>query len=91
MRYENKNPSIDELNSQVPVVITGTQYVPPPASQVPSLMKKFIKQLPALRKKLHPVDFVAQVHLRLVHIHPFVDGNGRTARLLMNLALSNMP
>lgn len=38
--------------------------------------------------KLHPVDYAAQLHWRFVIIHPFIDGNGRTARLLMNLALT---
>lgn len=50
-------------------------------------MKKFVARIPALRKKLHPVVFAAKLHEELVNIHPFVDGNGRTARLLMNLAL----
>ncbi|MEW6520361.1 MAG: Fic family protein [Thermodesulfobacteriota bacterium] len=35
----------------------------------------------------HPIVFAAWLHIRLVSIHPFVDGNGRTARLVMNLAL----
>lgn len=38
-------------------------------------------------RNLHPVRFSAQAHFKLVDIHPFVDGNGRTARLLMNLIL----
>lgn len=36
---------------------------------------------------LHPVEFAALAHYKLVYIHPFVDGNGRTSRLLMNLIL----
>jgi Fic family protein len=39
------------------------------------------------KKKMHPVDLAAEAHYRLVTIHPFVDGNGRTARLLMNFIL----
>ena len=82
---------IDEGNAgkyrKVPVTISGTDYLPPPPSKVPSLMKKFLVRIPTLRKKLHPVVFAAKLHEELVNIHPFVDGNGRTARLLMNLAL----
>ncbi len=72
---------------QVPVVITGTDYVPPSPEKVSAQMKKFLTRLPAMRKKFHPVEFAARVHQGIVDIHPFVDGNGRTARLLMNLAL----
>ena len=71
----------------VPVIITGTEYVPPAASRVPGLMKSFVKRIPGYRKTLHPVHFAARLHKELVNIHPFVDGNGRTARLLMNLGL----
>ena len=39
------------------------------------------------RDKLHPVEFAALLHLRLVSIHPFIDGNGRTGRLLVNMEL----
>ncbi|MEI8026852.1 MAG: Fic family protein [Pseudomonadota bacterium] len=71
----------------VPVVITGTDYTPPPASKVPSLMKKFVSDIPKIRKKFHPVEAAALIHMGFVDIHPFIDGNGRTARLLMNLSL----
>lgn len=37
--------------------------------------------------RMHPVQLAAQMHQRLVNIHPFIDGNGRTARLVMNLIL----
>ncbi len=72
---------------KVPVIITGTDYVPPPTSKVPALMKKFVKDITIFRKKYHPVEAAALLHKGLVDIHPFVDGNGRTARLLMNLVL----
>lgn len=49
-------------------------------------MQEFIASIPEL-KRLHPVENAALLHLNLATIHPFVDGNGRTARLLMNLAL----
>lgn len=69
------------------VIITGTDYIPPKPIEIPALMKKFVADIPKLRKKHHPVEFSALLHLNFVNIHPFIDGNGRTARLLMNLAL----
>ncbi len=69
------------------VFITGSDFYPPPASKVPALMKKFTNSINSLKEKYHPVEYAALLHLELVTIHPFVDGNGRTARLLMNLAL----
>ena len=50
-------------------------------------MKIFTDKIPEYRKKFHPVEFAAIIHKELVMIHPFIDGNGRAARLLMNLAL----
>lgn len=41
----------------------------------------------AHKSTLHPVELAAEFHFRFVYIHPFSDGNGRTARLLMNLIL----
>jgi Fic family protein len=69
------------------VIITGTNFVPPPPAQVPGLMKRFSADIPKMKKKYHPVEFAALLHEELVTIHPFTDGNGRAARLLMNLAL----
>lgn len=69
------------------VIITGTDFIPPSPAKVPRLMKKFILDIPKMRKKYHPVEFSALLHKEFVTIHPFTDGNGRAARLLMNLAL----
>lgn len=71
----------------IPVIITGTTYIPPAPAAVPQRMADFVAALSAQRAALHPVEFAAYVHLELAHIHPFVDGNGRVARLAMNLAL----
>ena len=69
------------------VIITGTDFIPPAPDRIPDLMESFIAGLPATRAKRHPVEFAAIIHRELVTIHPFIDGNGRAARLLMNLAL----
>jgi Fic family protein len=68
------------------VIITGTDYLPPSHADLPGIMQEFIDEIPSLQKN-HPVIYAAQLHLKLATIHPFMDGNGRTARLLMNLAL----
>lgn len=72
---------------QEQVFISGSEHKPPSPSQVPKKMAALFRQAPRQRKKLHGVSFAAWLHLRLASIHPFIDGNGRTARLAMNLAL----
>lgn len=69
------------------VVITGSDHIPPDASILPGLMRDFIRWISANQKKLHPVELAALIHHKLVSIHPFFDGNGRTARVVMNLLL----
>ena len=67
------------------VFITGSRFIPPAQDKVPGLMVEFANWLNTAT--LHPVEWAAQAHLRFVFIHPFIDGNGRVARLLMNLCL----
>ncbi|MDD5723789.1 MAG: Fic family protein [Syntrophales bacterium] len=69
------------------VIITGTDFIPPAPDRIPELMKSFIAGIPEDRENHHPVEFAAIIHKDLVTIHPFIDGNGRGARLLMNLVL----
>ena len=70
----------------VPVRLSGSRTVLPNPRKVPDLMSAFHQWLQS-KQKVHPVDLAAEAHYRLVTIHPFIDGNGRTARLLMNLIL----
>ncbi|MBU1342612.1 MAG: Fic family protein [Proteobacteria bacterium] len=70
----------------IQVRITGATHVPPDPFRVPDAMRDFAKKR-LTQNKTHPVEQAALAHLDLVGIHPFVDGNGRTSRLLMNLIL----
>lgn len=70
----------------VPVRISGSGVVLPNPRKVPDLMADFVQWLGS-ESGLHPVELAAEAHYRLVTIHPFVDGNGRSARLLMNMIL----
>ncbi len=69
------------------VFISGTTYLPPAPNKIKIRMQNLVQNLINWQKDLHPILFAATAHLELVNIHPFIDGNGRTARLLMNLIL----
>jgi Fic family protein len=71
----------------VNVLISGAEHKPVDALHVPEQMTAFIDWYSTHATELHPVERAARVHGEFVKIHPFVDGNGRTARLLMNLEL----
>jgi len=81
---------IDETNAgryrTVSVRIAGVPVVMPNPLKVPDLMAEFYEWLHK-KNKDHPAKIGADAHLKFVSIHPFVDGNGRTARLLLNLIL----
>src|SRR3989344_5908078 len=70
----------------VAVRLRGSQTILPNPLKVSELMEEFIQWLNGNNTD-HPVKIAADAHYKLVTIHPFVDGNGRTARLLMNLLL----
>ena len=69
------------------VFISGSHYPPPGPDKIPDLMKGMIAVIEKSRDTEHPVLTAAKAHLDFVFIHPFVDGNGRVARLIMNLFL----
>jgi len=63
-----------------------TVYTPPPPSDVPPLMQQMVEWINS-PSEIHPVLIAGVAQFELVHIHPFVDGNGRTSRLLSTLCL----
>ena len=64
------------------------RHIPPHPNDVEIYMEQFEEWLNSAETiSLHPVEYAAIAHYKLVYIHPFVDGNGRTARLLMNFIL----
>ncbi len=69
------------------VLITGAGFTPPDHLHLKEEMAKLIDWYKSDAQNLHPIDRAAQLHTRFVEIHPFKDGNGRTARLLLNLEL----
>ena len=81
---------IDKENAgiyrRVPVRISGSAVVLPNPRKVQTLMDEFFSWIEN-EKKMHAVELAAEAHYRFVTIHPFIDGNGRTARLLMNMIL----
>jgi Fic family protein len=82
---------IDDKNAgkyrEIEVRISGSTHIPPEFFKLPELMEKYFEYYELNNKKNHPVILAADMHQKLVDIHPFVDGNGRTARLVMNLIL----
>jgi len=69
------------------VIISGSKFIPPLAVGVYPLLNDFFSWYERSKKTFHPVELAALVHLKIVTIHPFSDGNGRISRLLMNFIL----
>lgn len=85
--YRRIDPDQAGKFRQQKVFISGSHYPLPHPEELPTLMEKLVQWLADNELKLHPVKLAAELHRRFVFIHPFVDGNGRVARLLMNLML----
>ncbi|MGD0496482.1 MAG: Fic family protein [Candidatus Bathyarchaeia archaeon] len=69
------------------VRVAGATFMPPSAEEIQSMMSELLKTLSQNPDELRPIELAAFFHHRFVYIHPFLDGNGRTARLLMNVVL----
>jgi len=82
--------NIDDRNAgqyrQENVVIAGAEHLPPDYIKVSDAMAGLMAWYGS-SSELHPVECAARLHVDFVGIHPFVDGNGRTSRLLMNFEL----
>ena len=83
--------NIDDDNAgryrQQNVLISGATNTPPDYTLLNDKMAHFVDWYNSESSQLHPIERAAKVHADFVGIHPFIDGNGRTSRLLMNLEL----
>lgn len=69
------------------VRISGAGFTPPAGNEMYIQIKNFYGDLKIKENELNPIELVAWTHAEFVRIHPFIDGNGRTSRLLMNYQL----
>lgn len=67
--------------------IRGSMYVPPSARRASEMLDDVFEEYAQRRDTDHPVVVAADLHFGIVHVHPFKGGNGRTARLAMNVHL----
>ena len=81
----------DRLNRgvyrSVPVTILGAAHTPPQPYLVSVEMERLIADYGGMAERMHGIEAAALFHLRLEGIHPFIDGNGRTGRLILNFEL----
>jgi len=87
MFYQDINPEEAGRYRTRSVLITGSNYAVSKVEKIKKDVATLFQWVAVERKNYHPVKFAAQLHKRFVFIHPFIDGNGRIARLLMNTAL----
>jgi len=69
------------------VRVAGATFSPPPSVEVGQRVRELLVWLESNPEEFLPVELAAVFHHRFVQIHPFTEGNGRTARLLMNIIL----
>lgn len=72
---------------RLPVTISGALHTPPKPYLVPEQMERLLADYEELKSQKHIVEAVSLFHLRFEGVHPFLDGNGRTGRLILNLEL----
>ena len=72
---------------RVPVWINGASHTPPQPYLIESSMEELLENYPKIKKTKHIIEAVSFLHIIFEGIHPFIDGNGRTGRLLINYEL----
>lgn len=85
--YKNIDEGIAGKYRDIPVFISGSEHPVAKEENIQNEMHVLCEWAETERRKYHPVEFAAILHKKFVFIHPFRDGNGRVARLLMNTAL----
>lgn len=80
-------PQDKGIYRRVPVRIMGAVHEPPQPYLVPVQMEQLIAEYQEMQQTMHTIERVALFHLKFEAIHPFIDGNGRTGRLLLNFEL----
>lgn len=81
-----ENILVGGIYRNVEVRITGAKHKPPVPSEMYHQIKDFFSNL-NFKSNLNPIELASWTHAEFVKIHPFVDGNGRTSRLIMNYQL----
>lgn len=89
IRISAKDVPNDAKYRKLSIYVKGSSSVRPFPHELPSLMKELFTLHAEKSKSLHPVILACQFHMNFLWIHPFLDGNGRTARLLTNILLFN--
>lgn len=85
--YENIDSEKAGKYRKEQVFISGSQYSVTSPNYIEKEINEFVIWFNENEKTLNPIHLAALTHLKFVFIHPFIDGNGRVARLLMNLSL----
>lgn len=85
--YQNIDVNFAGRYRDIPVFISGSNYSVSKVEDIQTEIESLCEWMETERSEYHPVEFAAILHKKFVFIHPFKDGNGRVARLLMNTAL----
>jgi Fic family protein len=72
---------------RVPVIIQGAKHTPPQPYLVAPQMEQLLADYKTIKQQNHIIEAIAEFHLRFEGVHPFIDGNGRTGRLIINFEL----
>lgn len=86
--FDKTKPDIAGKIRKYNVGIGRSKFIPPSPVEVYPMLSEFFEWYKKNKDKLYPIEFAALVHLKLVTIHPFGDGNGRITRLVMNYVLN---